>query len=119
MQAKILGTGIDTLKVNVKLQDQAQELLDNVEVLCSLWQHQVREKLKPIASTISFHNARITMLPNGASAWKYIIRNDCHELKIGPRLYMPILAKATLTSAYLWEVGDIHQAVDEVNGFLR
>jgi hypothetical protein len=32
MQAKVLSAGIDTLKVNVKLKGQAQDLLVHLEV---------------------------------------------------------------------------------------
>ncbi len=76
-ETRILNVGVDTLKVNVKLTGQAQVLPVHVEVHCSRWQEQAREQSKPVATTLTFHDARMTMLPNGAPAWKYIVKNDC------------------------------------------
>ena len=45
------------------------------------------------------------MLPNGAPAWKYLVKNDCLQVSMGARLRMPMVAKVTLSSAYLWEMG--------------
>src|SRR5712692_281260 len=108
-QAHIVGTGIDTLKINVKLLHpdgtflETQELPSELAELLQVWQDRARDNSKPYATTMTFHDARMMLFPNGAPAWKYIIRNDCLECKIGPRLHMPMLAKVTLTSAYLWE----------------
>src|SRR5713101_4115147 len=108
-QAHIVGTGIDTLKINVKLLHpdgtllEAQELSEELAERLQFWQEKARTNGKPCATTMTFHDARMMMLPNGAPAWKYIVRNDCLEVKIGPRLHMPMLAKVTLTSAFLWE----------------
>lgn len=66
----ILSVGVDTLKVNVKYTHGAQKLPVNVEVLCSQWQQQACEQSKPVATTMTFRNARMAMLPNGAPAWK-------------------------------------------------
>ncbi len=118
LQAKLLSVGVDTLKVNVKLKEQVQVLPINVKILCSYWQQQAREQSKQVATTITFHNARMTMLPNGAPAWKYLVKNDCLQVSMGARLRMPMVAKVTLSSAYLWEMGNVHDALDEVHGFL-
>jgi hypothetical protein len=123
-QAFIVGTGVDTLKINVKLLHpdgtllETQEVPDELTERLQFWQEKARANGKACATTMTFHDGRIKMFPNGAPAWKYIVRNDCLEVKIGPRLHMPMVAKVTLTSAYLWEVGDVHQAVEEVHGFL-
>jgi hypothetical protein len=105
LQAKLLSVGVDTLKVNVKLKEQVQVLPINVEILCSYWQQQAREQSKQVATTMTFHNARMTMLPNGAPAWKYLVKNDCLQVSMGARLRMPMVAKVTLSSAYLWQMG--------------
>src|SRR5215469_7859621 len=118
VEPTILNVGVDTLKVKVKLKGQAQDLPVHLEVCCSLWQEQAREQSKPVATTMTFHDARITMLPNGAPAWKYIVKNDCLQVSMGARLRIPMVAKVTLSSAYLWEVGKVHDALDEVHGFL-
>ncbi len=118
LQAKLLSVGVDTLKVNVKLKEQVQVLPINVEILCSYWQQQARKQSKQVATTMTFHNARMTMLPNGAPAWKYLVKNDCLQVSMGARLRMPMVAKVTLSSAYLWEMGKVHDALDEVHGFL-
>src|SRR5690348_1169915 len=54
IQAKILNVGIDTLKLNVKYPTGAQILPVELEVYCSQWQQQAREKSKPVATTITF-----------------------------------------------------------------
>lgn len=118
IQAEILNAGVDTLKVNVKLRGQAQELPVELDVRCSLWQQQAREKSKPVATTITFHDERMTMLPNGAPAWKYIVKNDYLQLQMAARLHLPMLAKVTFASMYLWEVGNVYDALDEVRGLL-
>lgn len=118
MEAMILNVGVDTLKVNVKLRDQAQVLPVDLEVRCGLWQQQAREKSKPVATTITFHDERMTMLPNGAPAWKYIVKNDYLQIAMAARLHIPMIAKVTFASAYLWEMGNVHDALDEVRGLL-
>lgn len=117
VEPTILNVGVDTLKLNVKLKEQVQVLPVELEVSCSIWQEQAREQSKPVATPLSFHKARMTMLPNGAQAWKYIIKNNALELKLAARLHLPMIAKATLSSAYLWEVGSVWNAVEELEHF--
>ena len=118
VEPTILTMGVDTLKINVKLKEQTQTLPVELEVCCSQWQERAREQGKPVATTMTFHDARMTLLPNGAPAWKYIVKNDCLQVSLGARLHLPMVAKVTLSSAYLWEVGNIQDALDEVHGFL-
>ena len=124
-QYTIVGTGIDTLKINIKLFDDEGELSKEQtlpgEQMCDLshWQEQAVIQRDPIGTSHSFHGARLVMYPNGAPSWKYILRNDCLEIKVVPRLKMPMVAKVTLLSPYLWEVGDIEQAVTETRQFLQ
>jgi hypothetical protein len=97
----ILNVGVDTLKINVKYPTGVQVLPVDLEVYCSLWQQQAREKSKPVATTITFHDERMTMLPNGAPAWKYIVKNDYIQIAMAARLHIPMIAKVTFASAYL------------------
>ncbi len=122
----IVGTGIDTVKINIKLLDgdgavaEEQKLPEQMLTALHDWQEKALEKGKPIPTSMSsFHDARLMMFPNGAPAWKYIVRNDCLEIKLAPRLSMAMVAKITLQSSYLWEMGDIHKAIEEVRAFLR
>lgn len=121
---QIVGTGIDTLKINVKLLDAAgqrlkvQALPETTLTILQAWQEQAKEKKKPVETSMTFHMARMMMFPNSAPSWLFILRNDCLELKIVPRLKMPMIAKVTLTSLYLWDMGNVREAVDEVHGFL-
>ena len=124
MRPLIVGTGVDTLKINVKLLDpagqrlQVQALSENVLTAFEAWQEQAKDKKHPVKTSLTFHEARMMMLPNSAPSWVFILRNDCLELKIVPRLKIPMIAKVTLTSLYLWSMGNIHDAVNEVHGFL-
>ncbi len=123
-QVKIVGTGIDTVKVNVKrLGDDGkprkeQEIPERLSLLFQAWQEKAKENNKPLATSMTFHDARMLMFPNSAPAWRYILRNDCLELKIAPRLKIPMIAKATLSSSYLWSLGNVQDAIDEVKGLL-
>jgi hypothetical protein len=121
----IVGTGIDTIKVNVKVTDKGgkptatQTILDTLLAVLQDRQDQARVNKKPVALGISFHDAPLVVLPNGAPEWKYIARNDCLEVKIAPRLKVPMIARVTFLSAYLWEVGHVQSAVKEVSLFLE
>lgn len=114
----IVSAGVDTLKLNVKYPTGAQALPVELEVYCSQWQQQAREKSKPVATSITFHHERMTMLPNGAPAWKYLVKNNYLQIAMAARLHLPMIAKVTFASAYLWEVGNVHDALDEVRGLL-
>lgn len=98
-----------------KEQAVSGELLEELETL----QRQAQEEKKPLASEHTFYGARLVMFPNGAPTWKYILRNDCIEIKLVPRLKLPVLAKVTLSSAYLWSRGNAREAIKSVHGFLR
>ncbi len=49
---------------------------------------------------------------------KYIVKNHYLQIAIAARLHIPMIAKVTFASAYLWEVGNVHDALDEVRGLL-
>jgi hypothetical protein len=125
---QIVATGIDTVKINVKLLNaegqplQAEEIVagcsEDLLMRLDIWQGEAQRKSDPIPTTLPFHEARLLMFPNGAPSWRYVLRNDCLELKIMPRLKIPMVAKVTLQSAYLWEVGDIDLALEEVKALL-
>jgi hypothetical protein len=110
--------------VNVRLLGDEGELLKSPTVSqeisqrCQDWQRQAKAKEKPVATTYKFRGAYLLMYPNGASAWNYVLRNDCLEIKLEPRLHLAMVAKITFQSAYLWSVSAPHLAVDEVKNFL-
>ncbi len=124
MQPFIVNVGIDTVKVNVKLVDPDGNLVENqvapseLATMLDVWQEQARTESTPVATSHSFHDARLVMLPNAATAWKYILKNDCLNISIVPRLKIAMLAKVTLSSAYLWDVEDLDKSLDEVHTFL-
>src|SRR5256885_2130007 len=124
MTVQIVGRGIDTVKINVKRLDEdgkpakVQEIAGTLEEDLQTWQEKAKAVNKPEPTTLSFHGARLKIWPNAAPAWKYILRNDCLELKLCPRLHMAMIAKITLLSLYLWSVGDIQTVLDEVHRFL-
>src|SRR5438105_14951009 len=122
MSSSILLAGVDTLIVNVKLLDEkgtpakeqaiSDDLLGELEDL----QRQAQDEKKPLASGYTFYGARLVMFPNGAPLWKYILRNDCIEVKLVPRLKLAAVAKVRLSSAYLWSRGGPRDAVKRVHG---
>jgi len=123
-QSSIVLHGLDTVKVNVQFvseegipcshQELPQPLLDWLE----WWQSQAQQSRRPVPTAFSFHDARLVMYPNGASAWRYLLRNDCVEIKLGPRLSLRMVAKITLLSAYLWDKGHPQAAIEEVRGLV-
>lgn len=114
--------GIDTIKVNVKLLQNGQpapkqELPIKFVEQLEAWQQEAKEEGEPVRTAWSFHNARFVMFPNGAQAWKYIIRNECLEIKLVPRLHMAMVAKVTFQSYYLWHIGSVKAALADVETF--
>ncbi len=120
----LVGHGIDTLKINVKMvntdgiPDTEQVIDPHLEAFLVVWQEQAKGKGRPVSTSLTFHDERMTVLPNGAPAWKYILKNDCLNITIAPRLRIPMIAKVTLSSAYLWAVGNPFDALEEVEAFL-
>lgn len=120
---QLLNVGIDTIIVNVKsLDDQgkpatSQEFPSGLEEVLQGWQEAAREEGKPLKTSMTFNDARLLMLPNGASVWKYIVKNDCVQLQMVPRLNIPALARVTFSSPYLWSHASPNDAVDEVHAF--
>jgi hypothetical protein len=118
-----VNVGIDTIIVNVKsLDDQGkpakvQEFPSWLEELLQRWQDAAREHMKPLATSMTFNDARLLMLPNGASVWKYIVKNDSIQMQMVPRLHIPALARVTFASPYLWSQASPQDAVDEVHAF--
>ena len=124
-QSPIVLHGIDTVKVNVKLLDELgkplprQEVRPELVTMFECWQEQAKIINKPIPTSMTFHDTRMMMYPNGAPSWKFILRNDCLEVKACPRLKMQMIAKVTFQSAYLWKVGNTKDAIEEAHSFLE
>ncbi len=120
----LVGVGIDTIKVNVKMLDDkamptlTQSVPDRLETLFHFWQDTARESKKPLKTSMTFHHARMMMLPNGSPTWKYLLKNDCIQLALVPRLTVPMIGRVTFSSAYLWSMPSVNDAVDEVHSFL-
>ena len=118
---QIVNVGIDTIIVNVKTLDEQgkptkeQAFPPQLEERLQEWQEGAREQNKPLATSMTFNDARMLMLPNGASVWKYIVKNDSVQLQMVPRLNIPALARVTFSSPYLWSHASPTDAVDEVH----
>lgn len=123
-KTQIVGRGIDTLKVNVKILGEDgeplhnQQLSENFLAQLQAWQEEALAKKQPVKTSLTHHESRLVMYPNGASSWRYIMRNDCLEVKLVPRLKLQMVAKVTLQSGYLWKGGAIQTILEEVQVFL-
>ncbi|QBD77989.1 hypothetical protein EPA93_19110 [Ktedonosporobacter rubrisoli] len=123
-EPRIVNAGVDTLKINVCLIGGEGEVLKHATIpqeiiqVCQRWQQEAKIATRPVATTYEFRNAHLLMYPNSAPAWNYILRNDCLEIKLEPRLPLSVIAKITLQSSYLWTVSTPKVAVDEVKHFL-
>lgn len=120
---QIVNVGLDTIIVNVKyLNDQGKPATVQafpvwLEECLQRWQEAAKDEGKPIKTAMTFHDARLMMLPHGASVWKYIVKNDCVQLQMVPRLTIPALARVTFSSPYLWSCATPHDAVDAVHAW--
>jgi hypothetical protein len=120
---QVVNVGIDTIIVNVKsLDDQGkparvQAFPGWLEERLRGWQEGAKEEGKPVKTAMTFNNARLLMLPNRASVWKYIVKNDSVQLQLVPRLNIPALARVTFASPYLWSQSSPQDAVGEVHAF--
>lgn len=118
-----VNVGIDTIIVNVKYLDeqgkpaQVQDFPSWLEEKLQGWQEAAREENKPLKTSMTFNDARLLMLPNGASVWKYIVKNDSVQLQMVPRLHIPALARVTFSSPFLWSHASPQDAVDAVHAF--
>lgn len=118
-----VNVGIDTIIVNVKYLDEqgkpakGQAFPGWLEELLQRWQETAREEGKPLKTSMTFNDARLLMLPNGASVWKYIVKNDSVQMQMVPRLNIPALARVTFSSPYLWSHATPQDAVDAVHAF--
>ena len=83
------------------------------------WQEQAKFINKPLPTLMTFHETRMMMCPNGAPSWKFMLRNDCLEVKICSHLNVPMIAKVTFQSAYLWKVGNAKDAIEEAHNFFE
>ena len=123
-EVRVVNAGIDTLKVNVRYVDELgllatkQLIPDDLLALLHDWQEKAKVNSEPFPTSMTFNNARLMMLPNGAQAWTYIVKNDCIQVSIAPRLKIPMVAKVTFASPYLWSVATTQDAVEEVHSFL-
>jgi len=121
---QIVNAGVDTLKVNVKLVDKKglplleQALPEKIEVMFRAWQEQAQQESQPVSTTLTFHEGRMTMLPNGAPMWRYLLKNNWLQLACGPRMRNSGVAKVTFYSEYLWSVPSLPGAIEDVRGFL-
>ncbi len=120
---QVVNVGIDTIIVNVKSLDtqgkpeKTQVFPVRLEEMLQRWQETAREQGKPLATSMTFNDARLLMLPNGANVWKYIVKNDSIQVQMVPRLHIPALARVTFASSYLWSHASPQDAVDEVHAF--
>ena len=123
-EVKVVNAGIDTLKVNVKYVDEQgtpllqQHIPESLLALLQHWQEKAKVNSDPVRTSLTFNNVRMMMLPNGAQAWTYILKNDCVQVSLVPRLKIPMLAKVTFASPYLWSLASSQDAVAEVHDFL-
>jgi hypothetical protein len=120
---QVVNVGIDTIIVNVKYLDdhgkpaKEQAFPGWLEERLQEWQEVAKEEGKPHVTAMTFNDARLLMLPNGASVWKYIVKNDCVQVQMVPRLDIPALARVTFSSPYLWSCASPQDAVDAVHAF--
>ena len=121
----IVGCGVDTFIVNVKYANdegkplQSQYLPASLSEQLTLWQEQSRIEQRKLPTPFSFNGAPLLMMLGGAPSWKWILRNRWLEVKVGCRLHMSAVAKARLSSDYLWARASLDDALTDLSTFLK
>jgi hypothetical protein len=121
----IVGAGVDTFVANVKYLDkrgkpvQSQELPPDLTNQLQEWQDAARAQQRPLTTALRFHGAPLLMMMGGSSTWKWVLRNASMEIKCGARLHLGMLAKARLSSEYLWAQPSLDVSLKQLQRFVN
>lgn len=125
---KILNFGVDSLWMNfsyAQLDDEtkpdkrpcAVEVLEKLEA----YQELAKESDELVFTEYEFNGAKLAMYPHGGgrrSPWRYLLRSDDLEVKIGTGKKTGYVAKARVMASYLWSLKDLEQVIAEAHVFV-
>lgn len=74
------------------------------------WQEQARLEERPIPTDYRFAGSNLLMYPQSGgltSSWRFILRNDAIELKVGMGTRNGLIGKVRFSAEYLWKWRDL------------
>jgi hypothetical protein len=120
---KTVNSGVDSLWLNFCYQgtegpDKRPCEPGILEVLLP-YQEEAKVQDEPVETQWSFNHHPLLMYPHGGGArspWRYLLRNDDMELKIGTGKKTGFVAKVRLMASYLWpmQYGEGTSLVDAI-----
>src|SRR5579859_5114911 len=122
----IVNFGVDSLWLNfcyADSQDQPVKRPCDGEVLerFSVWQEDAKLTDEPVVTDLEFNKSFFLMFPHGGGArspWRYLLRNEWLEVKIGTGKKTGFVAKVRLLAPYLWSGVSLLDAIAEVHLFV-
>jgi hypothetical protein len=125
MTVKVIGSGVDTLRLNIRYTDSEDRSTKQELDACLLmqldeYQAQAREAEEEVASPWSFHGARLFMAPHGAGKgqWRWLLTAEPITLCISRGRLNGIIAQVRFSSEYLWSCTWLGEALIQAHAFL-
>jgi hypothetical protein len=126
MEKHVVNFGVDSLWINFCYADEQeqpikreidQEVLDRFAV----FQDQARLQDEPVMTDLVFNGSHLWMYPHGGGArspWRFLLRNDSIELKVGTGKKTGFVAKARFLASYLWSGERLIDCIAELHMFV-
>ncbi len=125
---KILNFGVDSLWINFSyttLDDETQpekrSCAEDVLEKLAAYQEWAKASDEPVPTEYEFNGANLVMYPHGGgrrSPWRYLLRSDDLELKIGTGKKTGYVAKVRVMAQYLWSLTLLDQVIAEAHVFV-
>ena len=126
MEKHIVNFGVDSLWINFCYADEREQpikreieqwVLDKLAV----FQEQAKLQDEPVVTDLVFNKLPLFMYPHGGGArspWRFLLRNDMLEVKIGTGKKTGFVAKARLSASYLWSGEALIDCIAETHIFV-
>lgn len=132
-KTKVFNFGVDSLWLNFcypALPDEEEEEVKRDEknkqqarteavlAFLSVYQEQAREQDEPVATPYVFNGGNLYMYPHGggrSSPWRYLLRSNDVEVKIGTGKKTGYVAKVRVAASYLWSWQDVEQVITDAD----
>src|SRR5450755_3472695 len=120
---KIVGTGVDTLVLNVYPVDESGEVVSrrvpaDLQQELTLLKQRAQDEEEDIPSRFVFNGANLLMKTKGSEGFNWILHSSSLTLAVNRGSKMQMVAQVRFSSEYLWSVGDLDKAISDVHLFL-
>jgi len=124
-QARLVNRGIDTLVLNAHYLGKdgkpekrllAASLLEALEE----WKKRAQEEGEPVTTPWVFQGMYLQMRPNGAGRghWQWLLVSRLLNVSVSRGKWNGGIAQVRLSSEYLWSIGTLERALQQVQTFL-